>query len=132
MPPLVAAFVATDIGAVLLVVVGEVLALTTGLILVSGAAGAVVGLLAAGATQEQRSERPLTRRTAVRIAVVLAIGMVVAAAAVAWFLARAGGGVLGPLDYLWTVYGPLPALEAGVAAVAAAWGATAGPVRARD
>jgi hypothetical protein len=67
------------------------------------------------------------RRT--RLAVLLALAMVALGLAGTWIVARAEGGVLGPLEYAWTVFGVLPALQVAVAGLAAAWGVANGPIR---
>ena len=101
--------------------VGGGLALTSGLVFIAGLGGAAIGLVLAA------DPRPHERRVA--LAMRLALAMVVGAALGTWLIARAEGGVLGPLDYLWTVFGLLPLFQGVVAVVAAAWGATAGPIR---
>jgi hypothetical protein len=104
-----------------LVVVGGVLGLTTGLLFVAGAGGALIGLLLAG------SERPRQRLRA--LAIGLAGAAVLVGAVGGWLIALGEGGALGLLDYLWATTGLLVPAEAAVAAVAAAWGVRAGPIR---
>ena len=119
--PLVGAVAIAVFGAGVLTSLGAILAMTTGLVFVSGLAGAGIGLVLAGS--------PGPRPSVARRSAVLAVLMVVAAAAGTWGIARAEGGVLGPIEYLWTVFGLLIPIQAGVAAIAAAWGAGAGPIR---
>ena len=63
----------------------------------------------------------------------MAIGLAVAAVLVGaiggWLIALAEGGTLGLLDYLWALTGVLVPIEAVIAALAAAWGVNAGPIR---
>ena len=108
------ATVVAIVGMVLLVVLGGVLTLTTGLLVVAGATGwgvAVALRLGAGGRLSSR------RR------VVLAVGLTVGAIALGqlglWLYARTEGGVLAPLDYLAEVYGPLVPVEFAAAAVVA-------------
>ena len=105
-----------------------------GLLAIAGIGGAVIGLLAAGAAVSPDGVRPpaLSRGRVVRVAVGLALVTVVIAALGTWAYGRVEGGVLDPLTYLWSVYGPLIPAEAAIAAVAAAWGAGAGPIRSRS
>ncbi|MEO5918074.1 MAG: hypothetical protein ABIQ17_00795 [Candidatus Limnocylindrales bacterium] len=135
--PIVAATAVAAVGAGILALVLVVLTSTSGTFAISGAAGLAIGLLVS-ATAVARTPRssggvaPLTRSAAVRLSSGLAIGMVVLAAAVMWLVARAEGGVLDPVTYLWTIFGfGLPA-QALVAVLAAAWGASAGPIRWRS
>ncbi|MEW5991307.1 MAG: hypothetical protein AB1736_08200 [Chloroflexota bacterium] len=116
-----------------LVVVGGVLAEQRGLLFVSGIGGAAIGLLAARAAVSPDGVAPpaLARRSVVRVAVGLAVVAVAAAGLGTWAYGRLEGGVLDPIAYLWSVFGPLIPAEAAVAAIAAAWGAGAGPVRSR-
>ncbi len=116
-----AAVVAAVATAGMLVVVGGLLALTTGLIFVAGVGGALVGLLLAGEARAPSSRRSL--------AVGLALGAVVVGAVGVWLLARAEGGALGLLDFLWATTGLLVPAELVVAALAALWGVRAGPIR---
>jgi len=135
--PIVAATAVAALGAGILALILAVLTSTSGTFAISGAGGLAIGLLISS-TAVARSPRraggvaPLTRRSAARLSIGLAIGMVVLAAAVMWLVARAEGGVLDPVSYLWTIFGfGLPA-QALVAALAAAWGASAGPIRWRS
>ena len=58
--------------------------------------------------------------------------MLVATGLGVWLLARAEGGVLDPVSYLWTTFGVgLPFLTI-VAIVGSAWGAANGPIRWRS
>jgi hypothetical protein len=117
-----------------LVVVGGVLAEQRGLLAIAGIAGAAIGLLAAGAAVSPDGVAPpaLARGRMVRAAVALALLAIAGGAAGTWAYGRLEGGVLDPLTYLWSVFGPLIPAEAAIAALAAAWGAGAGPVRSRS
>jgi hypothetical protein len=117
-----------------LVVVGGVLAEQRGLLAIAGIAGAAIGLLAAGAAVSPDGVAPpaLARGVVVRAAVALALLAIAGGAAGTWAYGRVEGGVLDPLTYLWSVFGPLIPAEAAIAALAAAWGAGAGPVRSRS
>jgi hypothetical protein len=111
------------------VILGVILA-TTGTFVVSLLAGAAIGLIVSGAAAGP--EAALRRDAAMRIAIALALGMVLLAGLATWFLARAEGGVMDPIGYLWTTFGfGIPA-QAVVAVLAAAWGAASGPIRWRD
>ncbi|HYL40314.1 MAG TPA: hypothetical protein VET90_03305, partial [Candidatus Binatus sp.] len=88
---------------------------------VAGVGGALTGLVLAA------SPRP---RPGLRLAAVgLVAASVVAGAVGGWLIATAEGGSLGLLDYLWATTGLLVPVELAVAAVAAAWGLGAGPIR---
>jgi hypothetical protein len=116
-------------GGAVLVVVGAILASTAGLLFVAGATGAGIGLVLARArVPGDDAPAPLSRRAVTRLAIGLALGSVVGAAIVTWLYARAEGGTLGPIDYLFETFGPFVPGEAIIAAIAAAWGAGAGPV----
>jgi hypothetical protein len=128
--PLLGAVVAAMLGAAGLVVVGAILASTFGLLFVAGAMGAAVGLvLARASVPAEGGGPPVARTTVVRYAVVLALVTVVVAGVGLWLFALGEGGTLGPLDYLWTTFGPFVPGVMVVAVVAAAWGASAGPVQ---
>jgi len=138
--PLVAALLVAIVGAAGLTVILGVFLATAGTFLVSGLGGAAIGLLVAsatvpgaGATPGTGAARigpaPLSRHDAERMAVSIATGMIVLAGLGVWIVARAEGGVMDPLSYLWTTFGlGLPA-QALVAILAAAWGAANGPIR---
>jgi hypothetical protein len=117
-----------------LVVVGGVLAEQRGLLAIAGTGGAAIGLLGARAAVSPDGVRPpaLSRGRVVRVAVGLALLAIAVAAIGTWAYGRLEGGVLDPLTYLWSVYGLLIPAEAAIAAVAAAWGAGAGPIRSRS
>lgn len=132
------------LGTAALTVILGVLLVTTGTFVVSLIAGAAIGLLVSGTTVARAGSgsgpraagtqrmAPLTRGAATRVAVGLALGMVVLAGLATWLLARAEGGVMDPVSYLWTTFGfGIPA-QAVVAVLAAAWGAASGPVRWRE
>jgi hypothetical protein len=116
-------------GAALLTLVGAVLASTAGLLFVAGVAGAAIGLILAGAAAPAGDAVPVPRRRIGTIAVGLAFAAVVVAAAATWVIARGEGGVLGPIEYLLTTFGPFVPAEAVIASLAAWWGASVGPVR---
>jgi len=121
--PLVAAVATGLVGAALLTVIMGIFASTAGTLFVSGVAGALVGLLVAGA---------VPRSQATRVALTIAGGTLVVTGVAVWILARAEGGVMDPITYLWTTFGfGIPA-QALVAIVAAAWGAGSGPIRWRS
>lgn len=113
---------------------GGVLAERTGLLAIAGIGGAAIGLIAAGAAASPDGVLPaaMPRSRARRLAIGLAIGAVAGGALITWWYGRTEGGVLGPLDYLWTTFGPYVPVEAVLAALTAAWGAGAGPVRWRE
>ena len=78
------------------------------------------------------SAPPFSRDRAARIAITIALGMIVLTGIGVWALARVEGGVMDPISYLWTTFGfGLPA-QAIVALVGSAWGAANGPVRWRQ
>jgi hypothetical protein len=104
--------VAAIVGAVAIVFLGGVMAISAGLVVVAGAMGwAVAAGLAYGAGGHLSSRRR----------VIAAVAASIAAVAVAqvglWQYALTEGGVLGPIDYLLEVYGPLVPLEFGAAAL---------------
>ncbi|HEX7949365.1 MAG TPA: hypothetical protein VF494_03370 [Candidatus Limnocylindrales bacterium] len=115
------ALVAAVVGAAALVLVGGVLALTSGQLFVVGVTAGAIGLLAAG------SERP--KPWIRRFAIVVALAVVAVGAVGTWVIAANEGGSLGLLDFLWATTGLLVPAELVVAVLAAAWGANAGPVR---
>lgn len=116
-------------GAGVLVLVGAIFASTVGLLFISGAIGAAVGLILARAAVPAEGARPMTRRTVTVLALVLTLAAIVGAAVVTWLYARSEGGTLGLLDYLLTTFGPFVPGELIIGAVAASWGANAGPVQ---
>lgn len=93
-------------GAVAIVVLGGVLTLTEVLLVVAGFTGGGVGIaLRWGAGAH------LAGRRRVGIALALALGAVALGQLGLWQYGRTEGGVLGPLDYLGQVYGPLVLVE---------------------
>jgi hypothetical protein len=127
--PLARAAIVAIVGAVLLFVVGAILASTAGLLFVAGLTGAVIGLVLARArVPGEDGTAALSPRAVTWLAIGLAIVSVVAAAAATWLYALREGGVLGPIDYLLTVFGPFVPGELLLAALTAAWGAGAGPI----
>lgn len=105
------------------------LASFAGLLFVAGATGAAAGLVLARAAVPLRNEAPVSRRTVTWLAIAVVIAGIVVADLVTWVVARGEGGVLGPLEYLWTTYGPFVPGELVLGALGAAWGATSGPVQ---
>jgi hypothetical protein len=127
--PLVRALVAGAVGAAILFALGALVAETAGLVIVAGLTGAAVGLLLARASAPGRGDEPaLTRPQARWLSIAIAGGAVAVAAIATWLHALGEGGALGLIDYLLDTFGLLVPAELGVAAIAAAWGAGAGPV----
>jgi len=142
----VAALLVALVGAAGLTVILGVLLATAGTFVVSGLGGVSIGLLIASAAVPARvsssvsragptagagriGSAPMSRHDARRLAVSIATGMIVLAGLGVWLVARAEGGVMDPLSYLWTTFGfGIPA-QALVAVLAAAWGAANGPIR---
>ena len=101
-------------GAAAIVFLGGVLAFTEVLLVVAGFTGGGVGIaLRWGAGNH------LAGRRRVAIALVLALGAVALGQLGLWQYGRTEGGVLGPLDYLGQVYGPLVLVEFAAAGVLA-------------
>jgi hypothetical protein len=129
MGPLARASIVAIVGAVLLFLVGAILASTAGLLFVAGLTGAGIGLVLARArVPGDDGTASLTPRAVTRLAIGLALATVVAAALGTWLFAVREGGVLGPIDYLLTTFGPFVPAELVIAALTAGWGAGAGPV----
>jgi hypothetical protein len=101
-------------GAAAIVVLGGVLTLTEVLVVVAGFTGGGIGLALRWGAGEH-----LARRRRVVIALVLALGAVALGQLGLWQYGRSEGGVLGPLDYLGQVYGPLALIEFAAAGVVA-------------
>ena len=127
--PLVRAILVAVAGAAGLLVVGAIVASTAGLLFIAGLTGAVVGLVLARAALPRDDTQPVPRRTVTWIAVVVSILAVGVAAFATWLVARNEGGTLALVDYLLETFGPFVPAEAFLAAIAAAWGANAGPVQ---
>ena len=116
-------------GALLLTVVGAILASTEGLLFVAGVTGAAIGLVLSRAAAPGPDVDPVPRSRVARIAVGLSVAAVALAAGATWVYARGEGGTLGPIDYLLTTFGPFVPAEAVIAAATAWWGASIGPVQ---
>lgn len=143
--PVLAPIAVAVLGAAILTLILGVLTSTAGTFAISGLASVAIGLLVAnGAIPGPRAARgpgtaasalaapPFSRGRAIRIAIAVALGMIVLTGIGVWILARAEGGVMDPISYLWTTFGfGLPA-QAIVALVGSAWGAANGPVRWRQ
>jgi hypothetical protein len=127
--PLLKAISAFGVGAALLFALGAIFASTAGLLFVAGLSGGAIGLLLArAAVPAAAAEPPLTRRGAMWLAVALSVAAVAAGAIATWLFARGEGGTLGLIDYLVETFGLFIPGEIVLAAIAAAWGAGAGPV----
>jgi hypothetical protein len=127
--PLARASIVAIAGAVVLLLVGAILASTAGLLFVAGLMGAGVGLVLARArVPDADGKAPLSPRAVTWLAIGLALASVVVAAIGTWLYALDEGGVLGPIDYLLTTFGPFVPGELVIAALTAAWGAGAGPI----
>jgi hypothetical protein len=127
--PLLLATLVSLAGAGALVLVGAILASTLGLLFISGAIGAATGLILAGAAAPRGGARPVARQTVTALALALTLGAIGVAFVATWLYARSEGGTLGLVDYLFTTFGPFVPGELVIGAVAAAWGASAGPVQ---
>ncbi|MES2210501.1 MAG: hypothetical protein V4515_10005 [Chloroflexota bacterium] len=139
-----AAVLVAAIGASVLTLILGVLASTAGTFLVSGLSSVAIGVLVAiGAVPLPRDARtgstsavlgtvPLRRDQASRIAMGIAIGMIVAAGLGVWLVGRIEGGVMDPISYLWTTFGFGLPMQAVVALIGSAWGAANGPIRWRS
>jgi hypothetical protein len=103
-------------GALLIVVLGGVLAMSVGLVVAAGLVGWLVGAVVTPSASAQSTRR--FRRT---IAAVLAVDAVVLAQVGLWLFARAEGGALQLVDYLAQTWGPLVPLQLLVAAAVAWW-----------
>ena len=102
------------VGAVVIIVLGGVFAVSAGLIV----AAAAIGWAVAVAERVGARER-LTRSARVRLAVGLALAAIALGQLGLWLYARAEGGVLPPLDYLDQVFGFLVPAEFTAAAILA-------------
>jgi hypothetical protein len=124
------AALAALIGSLALYVVGALIASTGGLLFVAGVTGAVVGLLLArAAVPADGGPAALPRREVIRLAVGLSLAAIAVASVATWLHAVDEGGTLGFVDYELETFGPLIVGEIGIAAIAAAWGAGAGPIQ---
>lgn len=95
-------------GAAAITVLGGVLTVTAGLVVAAAATGWVIGAILPGR---------------IRAAIALALAAVALGQLGLWAYALSQGGVLGPLDLLWQVYGGLVLLEFLAAAILAWIGA---------
>ena len=109
------AVVVAAVGAAAIVVLGAILTMTAGLVVVA----AVVGWGVALALRFGVGSRLAGPRRAA-LAVVITLLAIVAAQLGLWQYAQLEGGVLGPLDYLWEVFGVLVPIEI-VVAIGLAW-----------
>lgn len=108
------AIVAAVAGATAIVVLGGVLAVSSGLLVVAGATGwAVAAGLRAGAGRQLAADRRWL------LALSLALLSVALGQLGLWLYARTEGGVLGPLDYLAETFGLLVPLELLAASIVA-------------
>jgi hypothetical protein len=101
-------------GAAAIVFLGGVLALTEILLVVAGFTGGGVGIALRWGAGEK-----LVGRRRVAVALAMALGAVALGQLGLWQYGRSEGGVLGPLDYLGQVYGPLVLVEFAAAGVLA-------------
>ena len=126
----VKAVVVAAVGTLLLYALGALLSSSAGLVFVAGLTGAGVGLVLARASATGGGHEPaLTRGTTIRLAIGVSILAVIVAAVGTWLHALGEGGALGLLDYLLETFGLTVPLELLIATLAAAWGASAGPVQ---
>jgi hypothetical protein len=127
------AIAAALVTAALVVLVGGVLAEHSGLLFITGLGSGATGLLVArGAVSPDGAAAPVwSRQVAMRVATGLGLATVVVAAIGIWIVSRLQGGVMDPLPYLAETTGLLLPALATVAAIAAAIGASMGPVRGR-
>jgi len=101
-------------GSALTVVLGGVLSLSTGLLVVAGGVGWIIGRSVGTA-----ASLPVGARRA--IALGLALESVVVGQLGLWLYALSEGGVLGPLEYVGQTWGPLVLVQLAVAGVTAGW-----------
>ena len=105
------------LGALAIVLLGNVLEIDLGLIAVAGLVGWLIGGSVSGA-------RPTLKRSTLRaIAIAMALESVALGQLGLWLLSLAQGGVLDPVAYLGQVFGLVVPLQF-VAAVGAAWWAS--------
>ena len=128
--PLARAVLVGVVGALALTFVGAILASTFGLLFAAGAAGAAIGLVLSRAAVPAAEVSPVPRARLARIGIGLSLAAVAAAAVLTWIVARSEGGTLGLVDYLLATFGPFVPAEAVVAALAAWWGTSTGPIQA--
>ena len=102
------------VGAVAIVFLGGVQELTEVLLVVAGFTGGGVGIALRWGAGEH-----VTGGRRVRVALALALGAVAVGQLGLWQYGLSEGGVLGPLDYLGQVYGPLVLVEFATAGVVA-------------
>ena len=101
-------------GAAAITILGGALAVTAGLLVIGAATGWAVAI-----SLRVGSGGHLMRGSRVRIALALTLGAIALGQVGLWAFARSEGGVLGPLDYLWEVFGALVPLQILAAAVVA-------------
>lgn len=127
--PLLKAAVAALLGAAGHFAVAALIASTAGLLFVAGLTGSAVGLLLArAAVPGGAASAAVTRQQVTLLAIGVSIGGVFVGAFATWLNALGEGGTLGFFDYQMTTFGPFVLGEVVLAAIAAAWGASAGPV----
>jgi len=106
------------VGALAIVVLGGLLALSAGLLVVATLTGwgVAVGLRAGAGSSIDASRRRSLAAAIALVAIALAqVGL--------WLYARTEGGALGPVDYLAETFGILVPLELVAGAVVAWWSA---------
>ena len=108
------AMVVAIAGAASIVYLGGVLLLTEVLVVIAGFTGGGVGLALRWGSAEH-----LAGRRRVGAALALALGAVALGQLGLWQYGRSEGGVLGPIDYIGQVYGPLVLVEFAAAGVVA-------------
>jgi hypothetical protein len=112
---IVAAVVASDIGAVA-IAIGGILALSSGLVVVAAVTGIVIGWLMRSPSADGATGRAGSN---VILAIAIALLGVATGQLLLWVVALAEGGVLGPLDYLAQTFGFLVPAQFIVGAVGA-------------
>jgi hypothetical protein len=116
-------------GAIAMVAIAAFIGSSLGLLFVAAATGITIGLVMARAAVPADDAQPMSRRSAMWLAVATVLAAVVLADVGIWLVALSEGGVLGLFDYLWTTFGATIPGVAIVAAITAAWGTSVGPVQ---